>query len=360
MSRRRNVLACALVGALSVPAAAVAAQRQDPTPAPAPAPAAAPTPAPQEARIAPGVSAGGVDLSDLTAAEAVTKLHGALDAHLARPVALEVRGKVFRLAAKDAKFVFDADATARAALAAAPPAPPAKGTGAAAPGTSVPLEVSHSTTAVRAFVGSVARQVSSRPRNATLRITVKHMLVRRSVYGYRLDQTAAYAMVNRALGDASASRKLRKKLTKVRAAVNTNDLSRRYSTVLTVQKSTRTLRLFKNLKISRRYKVAIGQPAYPTPQGLFSIQSKQVNPVWSVPNSPWAGELQGTTVAGGSAANPLKARWMGIVNGVGFHGTSDDASIGTAASHGCLRMHVRDVIDLYKRVPVGAPVLIAA
>ncbi len=49
---------------------------------------------------------------------------------------------------------------------------------------------------------------------------------------------------------------------------------------------------------------------------------------------------------------------MGIVNGVGFHGTGEEYSIGSRASHGCLRMRVRDVIALYKRVPVGTPVLI--
>jgi len=50
---------------------------------------------------------------------------------------------------------------------------------------------------------------------------------------------------------------------------------------------------------------------------------------------------------------------MGIANGVGIHGTGEDGSIGTRASHGCIRMHVSDVIRLYKRVPVGTPVLIA-
>jgi lipoprotein-anchoring transpeptidase ErfK/SrfK len=63
-------------------------------------------------------------------------------------------------------------------------------------------------------------------------------------------------------------------------------------------------------------------------------------------------------VAGGSAENPLKARWMGIVNGVGIHGTGEPSSIGTRASHGCIRMTVPDVVDLYPRVPVGTPVLI--
>jgi lipoprotein-anchoring transpeptidase ErfK/SrfK len=49
---------------------------------------------------------------------------------------------------------------------------------------------------------------------------------------------------------------------------------------------------------------------------------------------------------------------MGIVNGVGIHGTGEDYSIGSRASHGCIRMHVPDVIALFSRVPVGTPVLL--
>ena len=89
------------------------------------------------------------------------------------------------------------------------------------------------------------------------------------------------------------------------------------------------------------------------------IGSKQVDPVWSVPNSPWAGELAGTTVEGGTAENPLKARWMGITEGAGIHGTSETYSLGTAASHGCIRMAPGDVIDLFTRVNTGTPVLVA-
>jgi lipoprotein-anchoring transpeptidase ErfK/SrfK len=49
---------------------------------------------------------------------------------------------------------------------------------------------------------------------------------------------------------------------------------------------------------------------------------------------------------------------MGIYNGAGIHGTTDDGSIGSAASHGCIRMHIPDVIELYDQVPIGAPVYI--
>jgi len=84
-----------------------------------------------------------------------------------------------------------------------------------------------------------------------------------------------------------------------------------------------------------------------------------VNPAWHVPNRPWAGSLAGQTIPGGRYDNPLKARWMGIANGVGIHGTAEDWSIGSAASHGCIRMHVSDVVRLFPRVPIGTPVLIS-
>ena len=78
-----------------------------------------------------------------------------------------------------------------------------------------------------------------------------------------------------------------------------------------------------------------------------------------MPNSAWAGTLAGKVIPGDDPSNPIKARWLGIYDGVGIHGTSDDASIGSNASHGCIRMHVPDVEKLYDEVPVGTAVYIA-
>jgi lipoprotein-anchoring transpeptidase ErfK/SrfK len=91
---------------------------------------------------------------------------------------------------------------------------------------------------------------------------------------------------------------------------------------------------------------------------VYAIHDRQVDPAWHVPNSAWAGTLAGSVIPGGAPDNPLKARWLGIQDGVGIHGTAEDWSIGSRASHGCIRMHVADVIDLYPRVPVGTRVLI--
>ena len=57
--------------------------------------------------------------------------------------------------------------------------------------------------------------------------------------------------------------------------------------------------------------------------------------------------------------DPIKARWLGIYNGAGIHGTDELSSLGSAASHGCIRMAIPDVIQVYDWVPLGSPVFIA-
>ncbi len=308
-------------------------------------------------RIAPTVSAAGIDLSGLTVDEAVARLNARLGAVVGRPVVVHVAGRRFALDAKTAKLSWNAHAIATAALAVTP-APVVPGGGGAAADTLIAVPIRHSRLTVKAFGAQVAAGASRAPRDASMQLGIHHQRLRRARLGFTVDQAALAAKVDAALSDASAPHALAQRVKTVYPAVNANDVLRTYGTIITVEKATFRLRLFKRLKLSRTYQVAVGQPAYPTPEGHFRIQDKQVNPVWSVPNSPWAGELGGTTVAGGTAANPLKARWMGIANGVGIHGTGEDWSIGSAASHGCIRMHVADVEDLYPRVPVGTTVII--
>jgi lipoprotein-anchoring transpeptidase ErfK/SrfK len=311
------------------------------------APAGAQAP-PPEPRIAPGVKAGGLDVGNLTIAEAAAKLQQTYGPPLYNPVSVHLAGRVFRLTPKRSKLRFDTILTARRAYNA----------GLTQPAADVPLATSASRARIRTFARSVARAVYRAPRDATIRITLRHIHRRRSVPGHSLDVKALRATIARTLADAKAPHVIRPPYRLLKARVETKDLARAYATVITIDRAHFKLRLFKRLKFAKSYGVAVGQPAYPTPTGRFQISDKQVNPAWTAPNSPWAGELAGTTTPGGSAANPLRARWMGIANGVGIHGTSQEYSIGTRASHGCIRMRVADVIDLFRRVPVGTPVLI--
>jgi lipoprotein-anchoring transpeptidase ErfK/SrfK len=56
--------------------------------------------------------------------------------------------------------------------------------------------------------------------------------------------------------------------------------------------------------------------------------------------------------------DPIKARWLGFYNGAGIHGTDNVGSLGSAASHGCIRMSIPDVEELYSLVPYGTPIYI--
>jgi hypothetical protein len=316
------------------------------------APASAQGPRPGEA-IAQGVAAAGVDLSGATLKIAEDRLTDLLTTKLNRDVVVHAAGRTLRLKAADAKLTFDAKRTARRALYAGRKLQP----GAT---VDVGLALSHARLPVRDFARDVASRTRKAPRNATVRITVRHIYKRGAKSGAQIDATALAGAIDAALDQPRASRVFRpKRSERLPAKVNANDLARVYGTILTVDRSTFRLRLFKRLKFEKSYPIAVGQAGHDTPPGTYTIANKQVDPAWHVPNSAWAGSLAGQVIPGGAPNNPLKARWLGIADGVGIHGTAEAWSIGSRASHGCIRMHVPDVIDLYPRVPVGTKVLIS-
>lgn len=105
-----------------------------------------------------------------------------------------------------------------------------------------------------------------------------------------------------------------------------------------------------------RFPIACGQPAWPTPVGKFEVYEKVKDPSWIPPDSPWAAEAK--TIPPGPD-NPLGTRWIGLSwGGIGIHGTNASWTIGSASSHGCIRMHLSDIETLYEMVPEGAQVTI--
>lgn len=95
----------------------------------------------------------------------------------------------------------------------------------------------------------------------------------------------------------------------------------------------------------KTYKVAIGTRSYPTPTGAFSIRRIVWNPGWVPPDSPWARKHRARRP--GDPANPMKvAKIFFRQPDYYIHGTGHVNSLGTAASHGCLRMHPDEVAEL--------------
>jgi lipoprotein-anchoring transpeptidase ErfK/SrfK len=220
-------------------------------------------------------------------------------------------------------------------------------------------EVSYNKPSIDKLVKRVRKSLERKPVDAKVDLTKGVIDEHGSKTGLRVKYNTLAAQVEKTLLDPGNTETVKIKTTVVQPKVSTAQLAKKYPAVLIVDRNSFRLTLYKNLKKAKTYGIAVGQAGLETPAGLYSIQNKAVNPAWHVPNSAWAGDLAGKVISGDDPSNPIKARWLGIYDGVGVHGTSDDSSIGSAASHGCIRMHVPDVEELYDQVPVGAPIYIA-
>ena len=313
--------------------------------------------------IAKGVKVGGIDVGGLSATAARAKLQRELVARLHKPLVLVAGETEFPLSAREAKLDPDVDKMVSAAIKSGRQGSIVtrtwRGLTGATVDASVAPQVAYSEAAVQRIVDKVRVTMTRKPIEADITVHGQSVEVRRSKIGLTVDAKALKPKVEQALvADVDANRAVRVKLKKTQPKVTTRRLAKKYPVVLTVDRGNFRLTLYKKLKKVVAYPIAVGVAGLETPAGRYTIQNKAVNPAWSVPNSPWAGSLAGQVIPGGIASNPLKARWLGIYDGAGIHGTSDTGSIGSNASHGCIRMLIPDVIKLYDQVPVGTPIFI--
>ncbi len=317
-----------------------------------------------DGEIPKGATVGGVAIGGLTRPAALEKLQREIGSPAAKAVRVKVAGKTYKLSGRSAGVALDLeDAVDSAVEDGRQGSFVTRGwrtiTGAkAGKARAVQVDVDHK--AVRSFVDRIAERTDKPATDAALDITVTAVSVTKSESGRRLaDDSLLVKRIVRKFRSRGTNRRLKAKTETVKPAVTTDAIFEKTPTVVTVDKSSTTVRVFDKGKLSKTYSVAVGSSEYPTPAGRFDVQTMQVNPTWNVPQSSWAGSLAGSTIPGGDPRNPLVARWIGFNGSVGFHGTSDGGSIGSAASHGCVRMNPADVIDLYKRLDVGTPVLVA-
>ncbi len=223
----------------------------------------------------------------------------------------------------------------------------------------VPLVVSYSHAAVRALTAKVRTAVNRAPRDATVQPSASGLGEVRGRVGLKVDSPKLGGRIESALVGDIASRTLTVPTKAVQPKVTTSQLAQKYPAYIVVDRDAFRLRFYSHLKLAKTYEIAVGMEGLETPPGLHHIEWKQVDPPWYVPKKAWAGKLAGTVVPPGPA-DPLKARFMSFEGGAGIHGIdpSEYSSIGHDASHGCVRMRIPDVIDLYDRTPVGTPVYI--
>lgn len=130
-----------------------------------------------------------------------------------------------------------------------------------------------------------------------------------------------------------------------------------FDKVIVVSTSANTLKLYNKGKLTKQYGVATGTGGYPTPHGQFRITLKRMNPTWVNPNSDWSKGMP--PYIGPGPNNPLGTRALNLnASGIRIHGSPEAGSIGTNASHGCIRMLIPQSEELFEKVDVGTPVLI--
>jgi lipoprotein-anchoring transpeptidase ErfK/SrfK len=217
--------------------------------------------------------------------------------------------------------------------------------------TAVPLHVLVDRPRLEAVSALVAREYSRPPVDAQVRLRGMRPVISDSRVG--LDVSAS--RLADALGNAvqTGSRgPIAIEYTMRKPAVTKANIG----PVIVISRSANRLYLYRGARKWKTFGVATGQAAYPTPSGQFTIVSKQLNPWWYPPASPWAAGMSPVPPGPG---NPLGTRWMGLSTpGVGIHGTPDAASIGYSASHGCIRMNIPDAEWLYEHVSEGTAVFI--
>jgi lipoprotein-anchoring transpeptidase ErfK/SrfK len=131
-----------------------------------------------------------------------------------------------------------------------------------------------------------------------------------------------------------------------------------YADIILIRTNENRLYHYENGALARTYTVATGTPQYPTPKGRFSITLKRFRPTWVNPDpGGWGASLPASIPPG--PGNPLGTRALNLnAPGIRIHGTSNVGSLGTAASHGCIRMSIAESEALFDRVEQGTPVII--
>jgi hypothetical protein len=318
----------------------------------------------REHQITKGITVGGVPVGGMKEAAARAKLRRAVLEPLNQPVVAHYQRKDYKLTPAQAKVGVDIDGSISQAIQRSREgnilARTARNLQGKQIDEDIKLDINYNHRAITRMVRRISKQIDRAPRDATLNLEKGDVNPTPSATGLSVRAAKLRSQLRRSLLSVDGSRSVKVRTKMVEPKVTSKDLAEKYPAVVIVRRGAFQLSLYKHLKLAKTYGIAVGRVGLETPAGLYHVQNKAINPAWTMPNSSWvAPKDRGKVIPGGTPENPLKARWLGIYAGAGIHGTDDAGSIGSAASHGCIRMRIPDVEELYDQVPVNAPVYIS-
>ncbi len=306
--------------------------------------------------ILPGISVAGVDVGQMTWDEAVRTLRAEAELTLSDDVVVRAAGFSWTMTPASLGMTADVDAAVTKAFAVADDLSllsrlnhrlrdvPV--------GVSLALSYTPDPASVEAFVQQAYDEVAVPAVDARFSLVDDELVTRRSQDGRELKVQLATTKILTALSRRVDEVDIPVKT--VEPEVPTASLGQ----TIVVDVSDNRLWLYEGLKVVKEYGVATGTASYPTPVGTFEIVDKRENPTWYNPAPDgWGADLP--LSIGPGPGNPLGTRAMYLnAPGIRIHGTWSSSSIGTAASHGCIRMHISDSEELYPMVEMGTTVIV--
>jgi lipoprotein-anchoring transpeptidase ErfK/SrfK len=307
-------------------------------------------------RILAGVKVAGLDVGRMTRGEAIQAVQAHLRPSLQRPILIRVGSKSFRMTPAGVGRGRAVDQAVDEALA----GPRLSVLGrfwhkvVKRPVTmNVDVAGTRQDKRVAAFVSRIAAKVAVAPVDAAFELRDGEVVKQHARTGRTLDQAAATKALVKVLGQPNRN-EVKLRLQPVAPKMTDAGLGKS----IEIDKSVNRLWLYDGLKVVKSYRVATAKSGFVTPSGTWQVAYKAVNPAWHNPAPTTWGKDMPLVIPPGPG-NPLGTRAMALnAPGILIHGSYATGSIGSYASHGCIRMAIWDAEDIFPRVPVGTRVLI--
>lgn len=309
-----------------------------------------------EHRMLPGVNVAGVDVGGMSRSEAIDAVTEAAERSLARDIEVAVGDQTWHVTPLELGTSADVEAKVDAALAVNDQfswhSRVVRRVLNRSTYRSFDLEYAHQETQIDRFVEVVSRSVFQSPVNASVDVRGGKIRLTKPAAGRALMPAPSRESLMEAIAEGDDL--VRFAVRTMRPKVTGGDLGH----TIVIRISQNKLFLFRGVRLRKTYPVATGSPGFPTPQGKWTVVDKVANPSWTNPAPEgWGADLPRFIPAG--PGNPLGTRALYLnAPGIRIHGTYSTGSIGTYASHGCVRMHIPDVEQLFEIVEVDTPVLI--
>lgn len=311
-----------------------------------------------DGRILPGATVAGVDVSGMDRSQAIAAVEAELAAHLDRRVTLRWDDLTWDASLRELGATTDVEEMVDGALATSAATSWWTLSGVRWRGDEVAysadVTIDQTRSPVAAMVRDIAERIDRPAVDAQLHHDRERVWIDEHHDGRRVVPNETTDALMAALRDPAGPTEVPVEVEAIEPEVEATD----FRQVLFLRQRDHRLDLYLDGELAHSYLVATGTADYRTPTGTYEVTLKRHRPTWVNPDPSGWGRTMPARIGPGPD-NPLGVRALNwsAPGAIRFHGTSAVDSLGTDASHGCVRLSNEDIVHLYDRVDEGATIL---